>query len=119
MKFTVLVVYAYHRFPMRRTTWDHLYCFDRSPLCRCVYVNLRYRDLGRVLRRIKFDLVIFDTTFAGQRWGRNQFRRITEKAALLKELAVPKAVIPQDEFLNTDLLNRFINDFGIDAKLSS
>src|SRR5207253_10653553 len=35
-----------------------------------------------------------------------------------KHLNAVKAVLPQDEFLNTDLLCEFINEFGIDCVFS-
>lgn len=112
--YNVLVIYAYHRFPMRTALWNHLYSFRRNGKCRCVYVNLRYRNLPRLTVKYKFDLVVFDTNFVGQRWSRQQFKEIMKKAEPLKALEAIKVMIPQDEFLNTDLLNDFINDFGID-----
>lgn len=109
----VLVVYAYHRYPARVTTWDHLYCFARSPHCVATYLNLRYRRVSRRLLRRRFDLVVFDTTFLGQRWSRERFRQVAQRALPLRDLDAVKVMIPQDEFLNTDLLCDFVNDMGI------
>lgn len=109
----VLVIYAYHRYPMRKALWNHLYCFHESSQCRAYYLNLRYRRIPDSLLERKFDLVIFDTNFAGQRWSREKFREMVLKASPLKSMKTPKVLIPQDEFLNTDLLTEFINEFSI------
>lgn len=110
----VLIIYAYHRYPMRKALWNHLYCFRQSEQCRSYYLNLRYREVPDWLLNCQFDLIIFDTNFAGQRWSRNQFRKIKAKAASLKKMDAAKVLIPQDEFLNTDLLAEFVTEFGID-----
>ena len=111
--YSVLVVYAYHRFPMRPTVRSHLQCFARSPLCRATYINLRYRRLPMSILRQHFDLIVFDTTFAGQRWNRERFRRVAQKALPLRDHPAPKALIPQDDFLNTDLLDEFMHQLGV------
>ena len=112
-KIHILIIYAYHRYPVRRATWNHLYCFRSDERCRTYYLNLRYRTIPDYLFSMHFDLVIFDTTFAGQRWSRERFISLMRKAKPLKRINAPKIVIPQDEFLNTDLLNDFINTVGI------
>lgn len=115
----ILVVYAYHRYPIRKALWNHLYCFEKSPQCRAFYINLRYRSISDWLLNMKFDAVIFETTFTGQRWGRDQFRKVARKAAPIKQIDAPKYIIPQDEFLNTDLLCEFVEEFGIDRVYTS
>jgi len=115
----VLIVYAYHRYPVRKALWNHLYCFEKSPQCRAYYINLRYRSVPDWLLNMQFDAVIFETTFTGQRWGRDQFRKVARKAAPLKRIDAPKYIIPQDEFLSTDLLCEFIEEFGIDRIYSA
>lgn len=112
-KAEILIIYAYHRYPVRRATWNHLYCFRNDDRCRTYYFNLRYRSIPAYLFFMQFDLVIFDTTFAGQRWSRERFRSIMRKAQPLKKIDAPKILIPQDEFLNSDLLNDFIKLMGI------
>lgn len=116
--YSVLVVYAYHRFPLRPAIKSHLYCFQKSRLCRATYVNLRYRRLGPILQQQRFDLVIFDTTFTGQRWNRERFTTVARKAMPLKEYPAPKALIPQDDFLNADQLVDFVNECAIDYVFS-
>lgn len=116
----ILVLYHYEgEYPVRAATADHLYCFGKYAGPRCVYVNLAFRRIPRYVKRIKFDLVIFHTLFLSARWHRALFEGVLETVAVLKsQTGAVKVALPQDEFLNTDLLNEFINDFGVDYVFS-
>src|SRR5204863_1573845 len=52
------------------------------------------------------------------RWNRSYFQKLMQQLSALKKLSGVKAVLPQDEFLNTDLLSQFIKDFDIDCVFS-
>jgi hypothetical protein len=114
----VLVVYRAKRHPLIATLWDHLYCFPRYTKERYFYLNVGIRALPPYLGRIPFDLVIFHTTFLSVRWGRSKFRKLCAQIRRLGEIDAVKVALPQDEFVNTDLLCDFINDFGVDVVFS-
>lgn len=112
----VLVVYA--AYPTRATLHDALYSFRRYADARVHYLNLRMRRAPAYLRRVPIDLVIFHTTFFAGRFDTDLLARTIERAAPLAALDAVKVILPQDEFVNTDAVNRFIADFGIDAVFS-
>jgi hypothetical protein len=117
--FNILVVYYSHYYPLRVTVSDHLYCFQRYAPHRCFYLNMAVRRPPAYMLKVPFELVIFDNTFLGKRWILSLFNHIVEKARPLKRLGAVKVVLPQDEFLNTDVLCDFINEFGIQYVFSA
>lgn len=113
-KKTILVMY-YTRgvYPLRDTIRTHLYCWKSYSKHRVLYVNIALGFPAGIIRRLKIDAIIFHTLFLGMRWTREIFDKYVERCRILARLECVKIAIPQDEFLNTDLLNRFIADFGI------
>ncbi|MDQ3917750.1 MAG: hypothetical protein M3348_04680, partial [Acidobacteriota bacterium] len=109
----ILVVYCVHAYPMRAAIEDHLYSFRRYSKHRWHYLNLAARPVPSYLSRANFDLIIFHTTFLSERWSPPLFEEMCRKAAPLKQLSAVKAALPQDEFIHTDLLCDFINEFGV------
>ncbi|MGH9960192.1 MAG: hypothetical protein ACREBC_24225, partial [Pyrinomonadaceae bacterium] len=118
-KKTLLVLY-YTRgiYPLRNTIKTHLYCWKRSSKHNVVYVNVAFGFPERLIRKLDIDTVIFHTIFLGMRWTPSVFRRRIEECSYLRTLNCVKIAMPQDEFLNTDLLNDFIVDFGVTHVLS-
>ena len=109
-----LNVYNLMQHPLRSTARDHLYSFRRHGRGRQFYLNLGVRSVPRWMTRTRFDAVVYHTTFFSQRWTSWMFEEQFEKAAPLKGVGRVRVALPQDEFLHTDLLNRFINEFDID-----
>ena len=115
----VLIVYALQAWPVRGTIRDHLGSFARHSAARWHYVNLSVRRPPRWLLSADFDLVVFHTSFLSHlRWDPATGERLLERAAPLRDLAATKAALPQDEFLRSDTINAFVNDFGVDVVLS-
>jgi hypothetical protein len=114
----ILVVYSNHAYPIRATIEDHLYSFRRYLNHRCHYLNLAVGTVPSYILRAHFDLVVYHTTFLSSRWSPALFAEQREKAAPLKRLGGVRAALPQDEFIHTDLLCDFINDFGVDVVFS-
>jgi hypothetical protein len=114
----ILILYRAVESPPRKSVEDHLYSFRRYSGHRCFYVNLAVRALPWYLKSLRFDLVIFHTSFLSTRWHRGDFLRLLEQVSVLRSLAVPKIALPQDEFIQTDLVCEFINDFEIDHVFS-
>ncbi len=67
----------------------------------------------KYIRNTKFDLVIFHTLFLSKRWSRNFFPKLIQYSEPLKTIGKIRIALPQDEFINTDLLCDFINDFDL------
>jgi hypothetical protein len=104
-------------YPLRATIRDHLYSFADHSRCRVVYLNLAMSNVRDCYFRINFDLIIFHTTVLG-RWFRDAFWNILAPARVLKNVNARKVIMPQDEFLNSDLLVEFIHEFQIDCVFS-
>jgi hypothetical protein len=102
----------------RGSTLEMLYSFERWSRARCFYLNTSVRRLPRWTRVIDFDLVIFDPLFLISRWIPEVFERLCRRVAPLRHWPGVKVALPQDEYLDTDALNRFINEFGVDHVFS-
>ncbi|MCA1616708.1 MAG: hypothetical protein LC800_21975 [Acidobacteria bacterium] len=115
----ILNVYYYkNEYPPRATLSDHLYSFRRYTDHNCFYLNVAVRGVPSYLSGIDFDLVVFHTVLLSARWDRREFARVMREIAPLKEMGRVRVAMPQDEFLNTDLLCDFINEFGVDCVFS-
>ncbi len=115
----VLLVSAYADYPMRATSRDHLYAFRRYSSDDVYYLNLVAKKVPRYVLSIDFDIVIFHTFFLTNHWrGREHFSKLLKRAEPLKGSRAVKAMLVQDEFINSDLLSEFINDFNIDCVFS-
>ena len=110
----ILIVHAQANYPVRTNCWDNLYCFRYNSPHRCHYLNLAYHSVPGFIKRIKYDLIIFHDLFVCARWGGSKaFNRLLQRASWLKDIECTKVVLPQDEFIYSDLLCNFINQFGI------
>lgn len=115
----ILIVYYYNQeYPLRATIADHLYSFQKYAQHNCLYLNVAVREIPSYLRKVRIDLIIFHTIFLSARWNRLLFRHVVHKVSALKDVDAVKVALPQDEFLNTDLLCDFINEFGVDYVFS-
>jgi hypothetical protein len=112
----VLVVYA--AYTTRATLQDSLYAFQRYSGARVFYLNLRMRRVPSYLISVDFDLIIYHTLFFSGRYDASFFRRTVERARPLVDLRGYKIAMPQDEYINAEVVNEFINEFAIDAVFS-
>lgn len=119
MTATLLVLYVVRRtHPLRDAVQSHLYAWRNFSRLTVHYVNAAYGFPAFLVKRVPLDAVIFHNSFLGVRWNRDLLARFAERCAHLRGLDCVKIAMPQDEFLNTDQLNDFINDFGITHVLS-
>lgn len=109
----ILILYHNGEYPLRATIFDHLYSFREYSNCNCCYLNTAVRKIPRYINIIKFDLIIFHTNFLSQRWHLEKFTRLMDKVSVLKDYPALKIALPQDEFIHTDILCHFINEFNI------
>lgn len=109
----ILVLYYADRAPLRAAIRDHLYAFRRYGGRPTVYINLAARTIPTWLDRIPVDAVIFHTILLAQRWQPAVFERLMERLEPVKRLDAVKIAIPQDEFIQTDLLCRFLREHRV------
>jgi hypothetical protein len=114
----VLIVYAQLTHPLRSAVQDHLYAFRRHSKRRVFYLNLRVQDVPEHVLRRRYDMVVFHTSFLAHRWLPELFTEVCNRAAPLKRLSGVRVALPQDEFLRTNLVCDFIDDFDIDVVCS-
>jgi len=110
------VVYA--AYPTRATLVDALLAFRRYAPCRVFYLNLRVRRVPWYLRLVDFDLVVFQTLFFATRWDPAAFRARIERAAPLRRIGRLRVALPQDEFINADGVNDFLERLDVGAVFS-
>ena len=104
----ILVIYYAVTWPLRATIHEHLYSFRKYSSHRVFYLNLAARRIPAYFSQIPFDLILFHTIFLS-RWNREAFRELMDQVEPLASRDAVMAALPQDEFLNTDLLVEFIN----------
>jgi hypothetical protein len=111
---SILVLYYAARAPLRRTIADHLNSIRRYSGRPCIYVNLAVGPVPSWVQRLDIGLVVFHTTLLATRWFPESLRRIARRLGAIQGLACRRIAIPQDEFLNTDLLVDFLREFRVD-----
>jgi hypothetical protein len=116
----VVVAYCALNWPWRKTIEDHLYSFRRYGNRDFLYVNLAVPWLANAYLPLRFDAVIWHTTFLGWvRWTPPAQRiGVMKRARRLAERAQSQLALPQDEFLGTDQVAEVIREFGIDHVFS-
>lgn len=114
------ILILYFAKPTRVSILDLLYCYEKYSDAACYYYSMYRGKLPTYLLNIEFDLIVFHTVFISQRWsGLEGFKR--ETYDLIQNLVNSRAVkimLPQDEWIHTDTLNDFVNDFKIDIVFS-
>lgn len=115
---SILVLYHAARAPLRRTIADHLNSIRRYSGRRCIYINLAMRPVPRWIHRLDIGLVVFHTTLLATRWSPESLLRVGRRMGPIQALACPRIAIPQDEFLNTDVLVDFLRDFKVNHVLT-
>jgi hypothetical protein len=113
-RLNILILYVSNQYPMRATLWDQLYCFRRYSDHNCFYLNFTVRRVPWYLKHVKFDLIVFGTLFLATRAVAEWFSDPRERARPLKSFDAVKIAFPQDEYLCSDVLADFINEFSIE-----
>jgi hypothetical protein len=115
---SILVLYYAARAPLRRTIADHLNSIRRYSGRPCIYVNLAVRPVPSWIHRLDIGLVVFHTTLLATRWFPESLLRVAGRLGAVQALDCPRIAIPQDEFLNTDVLVEFLREFKVDQVLT-
>src|SRR5947208_3465755 len=95
-----LVLYSCKSFPLRATTWDHLYSFARYSPVPTLYCNLAYREVPASIRQNRYTAIFFHTLFATNHWSAEEFPKLLRKVEWTRKLDCPKIFLPQDEFIH-------------------
>ena len=99
---TILVVYGLMQHPLRSTVEDHLYSFRRYSQARVFYANALVGPVPGWMRRIRFDAIVFHTSFLSSlRWGPQVDETLRARALELADVSGVRAAMPQDEFLRS------------------
>jgi hypothetical protein len=114
----IVVLYYADRAPLRTAIEDHLYALTRYAGRPVVNINLAVRSVPPWIDRLGVSLVVFHTIFLAQRWQPAVFRRAVARMGVVRRLRCPKVALPQDEFIQTDLLVSFLRDHSVDHVFS-
>lgn len=115
----ILIVY-HHRFSprMRETIRQHIFCFRDAEQCQCYFLNAAF-GIPNYLHQLKIDWVIFQPNLlCFMRYSGETYERWAERLRELKNIGRIRVMLPQDEFIQTDWLCRFAQDFGVRAVFS-
>lgn len=110
------ILVVYHRAPLgdwRSTYESHLRSLERYTQHKVLYLNTAREVPPHYLVSMAPDLVIFHYTFLAWRQTVADFEIHTERVAFTRTLRCPKAIVPHDEHFRSDLLARFVRDFGV------
>lgn len=110
----ILVLYHAVQVPLRQAVADHLYSVRRYSGRPCIFVNVAVRPVPTWTNRLEIDLVVLHTTLLSTRWYPKAFRDAARRIKPIQRLDCPRIAIPQDEFLNTDLLVELLQEFHVD-----
>lgn len=111
---SILVLYHSRQTPLRRAISDHLYAFRRHSGRPCIYINMAIRSVPAWIGELDIDLVILHTTVLSDRWQPDDFRDVVRRMLPVRQVRSPKVAMPQDEFLNTDILVEALEKIGVD-----
>ena len=109
----ILILYAVDFYPLRSATRSLLESYKKYSGQRCFYLNAAYYRLSVSLKKVPFDLIIFDYSFFDRRWDRKAFISCSENVRVLEQSPALKIALVQDEFMNMDLVVDFIRRFSI------
>lgn len=125
MKFTrpaLLVLYhcrGLAQLPLRAAIEDHLYCWERHSSFPVIYHNFAFGFDWNNFKDLPIAAIIFDTIALNLRWSPDYFHEKTAPLLALKEFSGPKIALPQDEFIHTESLGRFLANIGCTHVISA
>lgn len=115
---SILVLYHSRIAPVRRAIHDHLYSFRRYGGRPCIYINLAVRSVPSWIGDLDIDLVVLHTILLSDRWQPDSFLDVARRMRPIRNVRAPRVALPQDEFINTDVLVKVLDDLGVDHVFS-
>lgn len=113
----ILILLNFETDNIRGTIKEHILCFEKFSDYKVHYLNINYTAVvPDELKNIDYELIIFHTKFLSARWVLDNFYRVIKSTQLdfIRNSNAVKIAIPQDEFLNTNAICDFIDEFNID-----
>ncbi len=119
-KLNILIIYGWVSEPMRATIRDLLFCYHNYTNHNCFFLDISKEGFRFYLLKVNFDIIIYHTVLLSAiRWGtQDLFDSVLQKIRPLKNNKAIKVALPQDEWIHTNLLNRFINEMNINIVFS-
>jgi len=77
-------------------------------------MNMAVRTVPVWIGKLDIDLVILHTTLLSDRWQPDDFRDVAWRMRHVSRVHSPRVAMPQDEFLNTDVLVEVLSEIGVD-----
>lgn len=108
----VLYIYSCGEYPARKTVSSFIYSFEKHSDHQIIYHNLSFCPLLPWYDKIQFDLIIY-SHFITTPWNRARFLIKIEKLKKLNHQNCPKIAFFQDEYFNTDLTSKFIDELNV------
>ncbi|MGH2462327.1 MAG: hypothetical protein ACRDFZ_01715 [Candidatus Limnocylindria bacterium] len=115
---SILVLYHSRLAPVRHAIADHLFSFRRYGGRPCIYINMAVRSVPSWIHRLDIDLVVLHTILLSDRWQPDDFRDVVRRMRPVRRVRAPRVAIPQDEFINTDLLVDVLDDLDVNHVFS-
>lgn len=115
VKPNILVVSGTLSYPLRTSIKDLIYAFHENKNCNAYSYSIDQGPFPNYLKKIEFDLIVFTTILIGERWNGKKYldHYVYKNLEFLKNSKVTKIIHPQDEWIQTNLLNDFIIDFNV------
>ncbi|MGE3724343.1 MAG: hypothetical protein AB7I41_02240 [Candidatus Sericytochromatia bacterium] len=110
-----LVIYANTTPKLRSTQREHLYCFKKYSSAQTYYLNIHFHPpVPQIINEQNFGLIIIHTTFIATHWSsRETLLKYITQLEFIASLPAVKIALPQDEYINTDLVSECIQRLGI------
>ncbi len=110
-----LVIYANTTPKLRNTQREHIYCFQKYSPVKTYYLNIHFHQpSAQIISKQNFSLIIIHTTFIATHWSSRQtLIKYINQLEFIADLPALKIALPQDEYINTDLVTECIQRLGI------
>ncbi len=111
----VLILYTNTELKLRKTIYDHLYCFrDYVKDVEFHYCNVMLK-LPFYLRFVEYDGIILHYTLLSAKWTLAHWYDLFNGLKMIKKKEAVKVAMPQDEYIHSNELCRLFKEYGIET----
>jgi len=114
----ILALFSANTYPGRQTFYDLLFSMGRYSDHQIYYVNHLNRRLPRWVKKVNFDAVVFTHSITMCSDRNAYINNIARYKKLTEHITGRRVAMFQDEYFNTDLFVKFVNDLNIDIVFS-
>lgn len=109
----ILIIYYYDfGYPLLKMNEDLLRCFERYSSSTCYYINVFF-GVPSYIFRIQFDIIIYHDLMLCKRSLPKRFDLVRRRTQPLLGLKGHRLAMVQDEFLQTSILNDYLEEHQI------